>query len=331
MLLLAGDVGGTKTNVAIVSSEAGPKAPLRAKTYASGDFARFEDLLRDFMAVGGEDVAHACFAIAGPVVDDAVTATNLPWWISGADLRQALGLERVWLINDMQAILYALPTMGPEDRVALNDQPPVPGGAIAVMAPGTGLGEGYMTWDGKRYVAFPSEGGHTDFGPTDATQIELLRHLLARFGHASYERVCAGSGLPNVYAFFRDTGYAPEPDWLREALAAASDQTPIIVQTALSGQPGSELCQATLNLVVDVYGAEAGNLALKVVPSGGLYIAGGIPPRILPLLTGGRFMQRFTAKGRLGYLTERTPVYVLLNTQAGIIGAAAHGLERAVS
>jgi glucokinase len=228
--------------------------------------------------------------------------------------------------------------MGPEDRLALNDQPPVPGGetavtcgAIAVMAPGTGLGEGYMTWDGQRYIAFPSEGGHTDFGPTDATQLELLRYLLARYDHVSYERICAGSGLPNVYAFFRDTGYAPEPAWLREALAAASDPTPVIVQTALAGQPGSELCQATLDLMVDVLGAEAGNLALKVVPSGGIYIAGGIPPRILPLLTGGRFMARFNAKGRLSYLTERTPVYVLLNTQAGIIGAAAHGLERAAS
>jgi len=195
-----------------------------------------------------------------------------------------------------------------------------------VIAPGTGLGEAFLASNGERYRAHPSEGGHASFAPNDDLQIELLRYLQKRIGHVSCERVCSGLGLPNIYAFLKDSGYAEEPDWLAAKLASAADPTPVIVTTALDAERSCELCLATLRTFVSILGAEASNLALKVLATGGVYIGGGIPPRILPVLQEPYFMRAFLNKGRFTDIVERMPVHVILNPKAALLGAASYGL-----
>jgi glucokinase len=250
----------------------------------------------------------------------------LPWVLDEAQLRAALDLSAVHLLNDVLAVAHAVPGLGSVDVRTLNQGAPADGGAIAVIAPGTGLGEAYLTWDGVRYRAFASEGGHTDFGPNTPLEMEMLRFLQQRFDHVSYERICSGIGLPNIYRFLKESGYASEPAWLAEQLAA-DDPTPIIVAAALDTSRPCELCAATLDLFVSALGAEAGNMALKVLATGGVYLGGGIPPRILPLLAGGEFMQAFLRKGRFSELLSRMPVRVILNSKAALLGAALYGLE----
>jgi glucokinase len=243
-----------------------------------------------------------------------------------AQLRAALDLSAVHLLNDVLAVAHAVPGLGSVDVRTLNQGAPADGGAIAVIAPGTGLGEAYLTWDGVRYRAFASEGGHTDFGPNTPLEMDMLRFLQQRFDHVSYERICSGIGLPNIYRFLKESGYASEPAWLAEQLATG-DATPIIVAAALDASRPCELCAVALDLFVSALGAEAGNMALKVLATGGVYLGGGIPPRILPMLAGGKFMQAFLRKGRFAELLSRMPVRVILNSKAALLGAALYGLE----
>jgi glucokinase len=197
---------------------------------------------------------------------------------------------------------------------------------MAVVAPGTGLGEAYLIWDGTRYRAFPSEGGHADFAPTNAVEVGLLQYLLNRFDHVSCERVCSGTGLVNIYAYLKDGGYAQEPEWLTEQLVSAHDPAPVIVKAALDEEKPCGLCQTTLNVFVSILGAEAGNMALKVMASGGVYLGGGIPPRMLSALENGPFMKAFRRKGRMSGLMEGIPVHVILNPKVALLGAACHGM-----
>ncbi|UCC64059.1 MAG: glucokinase [Anaerolineae bacterium] len=333
-MLLAGDIGGTKTNVAVYSPDAGPRAPLAEATFPSARYANLEALVCDFL--GGIDLAvdWASFGVAGPVVGGRATITNLPWVIDETQLEGELGLSAVRLLNDLEAIAYAVPWLEPDDVYTLNEGQPAPGGSMAIVAPGTGLGEAYLTWDGTRYRAYASEGGHSDFAPTTPLEVELLRYLLSRFDHVSYERVCSGLGVPNIYAYLKESDYADEPAWLAEQLAAADDPTPVIANAALlrhrpplDGERPCELCVATLNAFVSILGAEAGNLALKVLATGGVYLGGGIPPRILPALEQERFMEAFRRKGRMSDLLARMPVHVILNPKVALLGAAYHGLE----
>jgi len=326
-MLLAGDIGGTKTNLAVFSPEAGLRAPLAEATFPSTDYPSLEALVREFLAQLDLKPEGASFGASGPVVAGRVTVTNLPWVIDETQLQAALNLSFVHLLNDLEAIAHAVPLLEPADLHTLNEGQPTPGGSIAVIAPGTGLGEAFLTWDGSRYRPHASEGGHTDFAPTNPLEVELLRYLQHRYEHVSYEWVCSGQGLPNIYAFLKDGGYAEEPAWLAEQLAAADDPTPVIVNTALDDEKPSELCVATLNTFVSILGAEAGNLALKVLATGGVYLGGGIPPRILPALKRERFMEAFRHKGRLSGLLARMPVHVILNPKVALLGAACHGLE----
>jgi glucokinase len=217
----------------------------------------------------------------------------------------------------------------PGDLHTLNAGQVVAGGAIAVIAPGTGLGEAFLTWDGARYRAHTSEGGHADFAPTNEFEIGLLRYVQQRFRHVSFERVCSGKGLPNIYAYLKDSGYAEEPQWLAERLAQANDPVPTIVNAALESDQDArcELCIAALNAFVSILGAEAGNLALKVLATGGVYLGGGIPPRILSYLEGEPFLQAFRRKGRFTDLLSRVPLQVILNPNVALLGAACHGFE----
>ena len=325
-MLLAGDIGATKTSLAIYSAQAGARAPLTEATYASARYPHLESLLSEFLDQANLPVERAVLGVAGPVVGGRATITNLSWTIDEAQLQAALKLSSVQLLNDLQAIGYGVPFLQPEDLHTLNEGQPVPGGAIAVIAPGTGLGEAFLTWDGSRYHSHPTEGGHADFAPTNGMQADLLHYLLQRFDHVSYERVCSGMGLPNIYSYLKDTSYAEEPAWLAEQLAAVEDPTPIIVNAALDKDRQCGLCIATLDIFASILGAEAGNLALKVLATGGVYLGGGIPPRILSILEKRGFMASFRAKGRFAELMARLPVHVILNAQAALLGAACYGL-----
>lgn len=321
-MLLAGDIGATKTTLAIITTERGPSSPLTQRTYVSREHDDLATMAQAFLEEAGVEVAEAVFGVAGPVVEGRAEVTNLPWVVEKTSLQQALGLPRVHILNDLEAIANGVPFLSSHDLVTLNPGRSVAGGAMAVIAPGTGLGEAYLTWDGHRYRAYPCEGGHTDFGPTNSREIDLLRYLLQKHSHVSYERVCSGIGMPNIYAFLRDGGYAIEPAWLKDALAQATDLTPIIVAAALSKERSCELCRETLTMFVSILGSEAGNLALKTMATAGVYLAGGIPPRILDQLRAGGFMTAFTGKGRFADLLACIPIHVITNPGSALIGAA---------
>jgi len=323
--MLAGDVGGTKTNVAIYSKETGLHAPLFEATFQSAAYTDLASLLRDFLAQTDIEVTRACFGVAGPVVNGQARITNLPWVLDEAQLAADLGLDSFTLVNDLVAIASGVPFLQPVDLYLIHPGHAQPGGAMAVVAPGTGLGEGYLTWDGKKYRPHASEGGHCDFAPTNSLEIELLRYLQAQLGRVSYERVCSGLGIPNIYAFLRDSAYAEEPAWLAEQLATAPDPTPVIAQAAQDPDRPCELCRKTLEVFVSILGAEAGNMALRVLATGGVYLGGGIPTRLLAALDSDNFRKAFCNKGRLSGLLEQVPVYVISNPKIALLGAAAYG------
>lgn len=326
-MLLAGDVGGTKTDLALYSHEGGPRDPQIEATFSSGEYATLEELVEEFLIEIDEAVDHASFGVAGPVVNRRVEVTNLPWMIDERRLEQKLEIPSVYLLNDLEAIAHAVPVLGGEDLQLLHPGKTEPGGNKAVIAPGTGLGQAFLTWDGSRYRAYASEGGHADFGPTSPLGLELLRYLQNDYDHVSYERVCSGSGIPNIYRFLKDGGYAEEPVWLKEELATAEDPTPVIATAALDENRPCQLCAMTMETFISILGAEAGNLALKVMATGGVYLGGGIPPRILSLLKRPDFNRSFTRKGRFSDLMTSIPVYVIMHPKAALLGAACHGLD----
>lgn len=321
-MLLAGDIGATKTLLAIYSTGGGPSR-IQA-TFKSADYPSLKAVIARFLSDVGVSVDRAVFGVAGPVVGGQSSVTNLPWVISEATLQQALGLKMVKLVNDLEATAYGVPHLSAKDLSLLNDAPPR-SGTKAVIAPGTGLGEAILFYQDGHYRVIPSEGGHADFGPRNLFEIRLLRHLMGKFGHVSYERVCSGKGIPNIYAFLKKQHFADESPEMRKALRKAADPTPIIVQKAMAGE--CELSIATLNAFVSILGAEAGNLALKVMATGGIYLGGGIPPRILSKLKDGTFMAAFVDKGRFAEMLARIPVYAILNERTALLGAACYGLE----
>ena len=327
-MLLAGDIGGTKTTLAVFSSETGWRKPYAEATYASVIYPDLESLVHEFLAQHDFPIDSASFGVAGPVVAGHASITNLSWMMDEHQLQKALDIPSVHLLNDLDAIAHSVPHLEAQDLHVINEGQRVSGGAIAVIAPGTGLGEAFLTWDGLHYQAHTSEGGHADFAPVNALQVELLHYLMARFPHVSFERVCSGKGIPNIYDYLKDSGYAEEPQWLAEQFATTDDRSPIIVNNALDKDIACELCVATLNAFVSILAAEAGNLALKVLATGGVYIGGGIPPRILSFMPARQFMQAFTHKGRLTPMLTQMPVHVILNPKVALLGAAIHGLEK---
>jgi len=328
-MLLAGDVGGTKSKLAIFSEERGPRDPLVEETFRSKDYPGLGAIAREFLDRVDVEVDRASFGVAGPVIENRVEVTNLPWNVDSEELRQTLDLSSVQLLNDLASLANGVLLLEPDERHTLQEGTHDPTGAIAVVAPGTGLGEAFLTWDQDdgRYRPHASEGGHTDFAPMTPRQIQLLRYLWPRHKHVSYELVCSGMGIPNIYAFYRGGHYAEEPDWLTEELAAVEDPTPVIVGAALDDEKECELCTLTLNTFVSILGAEAGNLALKVMATGGVYLGGGIPPRILSALEQERFLEAFRSKGRHTDMMNRVPVHVILKPEVALMGVARYGLD----
>ena len=325
-MLLAGDIGGTKTNLAIFEIGDRPEAKIET-TFKSGDYPSLEAVAQKFLADTGVTVSKAVFGVAGPVVNGQSEITNLPWVMSQAALSDALQLSVVKLLNDLEAIAHAVPHLLPADLAVLNsDQMDAsPDGNKAIIAPGTGLGEAIIFCYNNHYHVLASEGGHTDFAPKNSREIELLRDLQTKFNHVSYERVCSGKGIPNIYVSFKNNHIAEASPQVAATISQTTDATPVIIQAALTGT--CKLCQATLDTFVSILGAEAGNLALKVMATGGIYLGGGIPPKILPKLQDGTFMTAFTNKGRFAKMLAHIPIYVILNDKAALLGAAYYGVS----
>ncbi len=325
-MILAGDIGGTKTLLALFTREAGPREPLVELSFSSSEFASLDMIVQRFLAAHPAPITAACFGVAGPVMAGRAAITNLPWVIEEHTLSQTLGGAAVALINDLQAFAQSIPYLQSHDIATLSPGEPVAGGAIAVIAPGTGLGEAFLTLEQGRYRAHPSEGGHASFAPTNPTEAALLSYLLEHYSHVSYERVCSGIGIPNIYRYFRDRVFDSETPHIAARLAEAADPTPIIVAGALDPATPCPLCSATLDCFLGILGNETGNLALKVLATGGVYLGGGIPPRLLPQLRGGPLLGAMHSKGRFRELLGRMPVHVILNSKAALYGAAAYAL-----
>lgn len=352
-MILAGDIGGTKTHLALFDWTTERVDPLRLETFHSADYTSLEDMLEEFLVPPKPPTAideleqapqentappadlkpkepvkieAACFGVAGPVIQNHSRTTNLPWIVDGAAIAKRFDIPHVRLLNDLEAMAHGILILRPEELVTLNaGTPPSQKQAIALIAAGTGLGESILFWDGTRYKAVPSEGGHADFAPNSDNEIELLRHIRSQYLHVSYERVLSGPGLHAIYEYVRDTK-KNEPTWLSEKIKAG-DPAAEIAEAGLKGQ--AEIAKQTLDLFASIYGAEAGNLALKALAINGVYLGGGIAPKLLPKLQDGTFLKAFTNKGRYKRLMGNIPVYVVMNQRTGLIGAASTAAQLA--
>jgi len=318
-MILAGDIGGTNARLAYFQSQNGHLKLVEERVFPSREHSELGEIVVKFLDESHTQPEVACFGIAGPVRNGRVETSNLPWVIEQSRLAKQIHLPATLLINDLEASAWGIGGLTPADLVPLNSVKGVAVGNQAVIAPGTGLGQAGLFWDGSRHHVFACEGGHTDFAPQDELQIELLRFLRTRFGHVSYERVLSGPGLVNVYEFLRDSGYEKESPELVEKMKTG-DPAATISRAALDHS--CPLAARALDVWISVYGAEAANLALKIMSTGGIFLAGGISPKILPKLKDPLFMKTFVDKGRLTPLVESMPVYVVTNDKAGLLGAA---------
>jgi glucokinase len=350
-MILAGDIGGTKTTLALFDWKTERVEPVREETFPSGDYKVFEEILTEFLTPPAkpaipereehpEDaeassetqpqeptppeplvIDAACFGMAGPVIDNRCQTTNLPWVVDGPALGKQFGIPLVRLLNDLEATAHGVLLLRPDEVEVLNKgNPPKTKQALALIAAGTGLGEAILFWDGSQYRPMPSEGGHADFAPNSDNEIDLLRHLRGSYLHVSYERVLSGAGLLAIYEFLRDTK-RNEPTWLAEKIKVG-DPAAVIAEAGLKSQ--AEIAKQALDLFASIYGAEAGNLALKAMALDGVYVGGGIAPKLIAKLKDGTFMKAFTNKGRYKRLMSGIPVKVIMNEKTALLGAAAY-------
>jgi glucokinase len=319
-MILAGDVGGTKTNLAVFDpAEADFKSPVVEASYASQQFTSLEEIIERFVAEHPYHLTRAGFGIAGAVIHGRVETPNLPWRITADDIRNRLGLEQVLLINDLVANAYGIASLAPEMLHTLNEGEPTEDGNLALISAGTGCGMTFLVNSAGHYTPIGSEGGHIDFAPRSAIEIGLLEYLRKHFGRVSYERVLSGPGLHNIYSFLKESRFADEPEWLAHDIATG-DPGAAISRAAFSGR--SELAMKALDIFANIYGAMAGNLALMVVATRGVYIGGGIAPKILKKLEDGAFIEAFRQKGRFTPMMEKIPVRVILDPKTALYGAA---------
>jgi glucokinase len=324
-MILAGDVGGTKVHLALYDFIDGKLKHTRDKQYLAKDYSGLEEIVKEFL--GADKATAACFGVPGPVRDGRLRLTNLPWTLDSRELAAGLVIEHVFLINDLEANCYGIAELSADQIFTLSEGDARQMGNRALISAGTGLGEGFLVWNGRQHLPYPSEGGHTDYAPRNEDEIDLLRFLRQKYnGRISQERVVSGPGLTNIYEFLREVRGMEEPAWLAKRIAL-EDPNAVITELALAAK--SEICEKAMDMLVSAYGAEAGNLALKVLSVGGLYVGGGIAPRILEKLKDGAFMKAFTDKGRLSQLLVNMPVRVILESHAALMGAASFAEARA--
>lgn len=326
-LVLAGDIGATRTRLAVFRCEGETRRPIALEVLTSGEFQGLEEAIETFLRGKGLEkaaIASACFGVAGPVLDGKVVGTNLPWTVEARSLRRAFSIEKVELLNDLVALGYGLSRLSKKDFEVLQAGHPRKGNR-ALIAAGSGLGQAILVWDGQRYLPSPSEGGHVDFAPRNPLETELLDELRHRYDHVSYERLLSGGGLTEIYRFLKKTGrFGGEPRWLSRRLEGR-DSAETISEVARLKR--SRLCEKTLDLFCSIYGAAAGNLALQAMAVGGLFLGGGIAPKILWILKEGAFLRSFVEKGRLSEILSQVPVKVVLDEKAGLLGAALRARE----
>jgi len=320
-MILAGDIGGTKTQLALVDAA----QVVKEQRFASAEYESLDAIVAEFLAEAGTRPAAACFGIAGRVAGRQARATNLPWLVDADQIGRIFRIPDVTLINDLQAVATAVPHLAPDQVYVLNVGEPEMHGVIGVVAPGTGLGEAFMTWTGDGYRAWPSEGGHASFAPVTPEQLGLLQYLEPRFGHVSYERVCSGSAIPDLYDYLVATGRYEESESLREAIQGAQDPTPMIVEAGM--QRVAPIAVAALDLFVHILGGVVGNMALRLLATGGIYLGGGLPARILDRLKQRDFLDAIRFKGRYSDWIASVPVSVILDPNAALHGAAWHALR----
>ena len=331
-MILAGDVGGTKVHLALYSFEQGHLAHIRDEKYPANEYSGLGEVIVKFLAEGrdsGEEVTAACFGVPGPVRAGKLKLTNLPWEIDSRELARSLNIEHLFLINDLEANGYGIPELAPDQIFTLLKGDPAAEGHRGLVSAGTGLGEALLIWDAKtqKHRPIPSEGGHCDFAARNDREIALLEYLRRTLnGRVSFERVVSGLGIKNVYAFLRDDQKMDEPAWLRERMEK-EDPNAVIGQCGEDGS--SEICAETLRMFVSAFGAEAGNVALKVLAMGGMYLGGGIAPKILKTMENGEFARAFLDKGRLSPLLQAVPVRIILDDTCALLGAAAFAEARA--
>jgi glucokinase len=318
-MILAGDIGGTHTRLAFLEGTAERLQPVQTEIFPSPQFSGLTEIVRKFMDTHPQAVDAACFGLPGAVVNGRVETTNLPWVVDSRKMAADLSIPSIILINDLFANAHGIALLEESDFVVLNPGTTNNTANRALISAGTGLGEAGLYADGRGgYHPFPSEGGHCDFAPRNDLEMDLLRYMLGRFEHVSYERVLSGPGLHNIYQFLRETGRGEEPAWLAEQIAQG-DPSAAISKSALEGT--SAICVQALDVFVSVYGAESGNLALKMLATGGMYVGGGIAPKIIRKLSSTAFMKAFTAKGRSGGLLKDVPVRVITNDRTALLGA----------
>jgi len=325
-MILAGDIGGTNSRLAYFDVRDGKLNLVAEQVYPSREHSGLDEIVATFVSCQPQKPDYACFGIAGPVRNGRVEASNLPWLVEASRLAEELKLPGTILINDLEANAWGIAELQAKDLVALNQVKGAAVGNQGVIAAGTGLGEAGLYWDGNSYHVFASEGGHCDFAPRNELEIDLFRHLSARFGHVSVERIVSGPGLVNVYRFLRDTHRGSEPSWLTDEMAH-SDPAAAVSRAAVSGK--SPLAEHALELWISIYGAEAGNLALKLMATGGVFLGGGIAPKIVSRLAGPLFMQAFVSKGRMQPLLETIPVKVIIYDKISLFGAARYAVAHA--
>jgi glucokinase len=321
-VILSGDIGGTHCRLALFEKSLSLGVE---KVYPSHDFPGLGAVLQRFLSETHAKVDRACFGVAGPVRDGHCRTTNLPWELDESELARELGVRRAKLLNDLEACAYGIPALAPADQVILNQGvEPAGGGNRALVAAGTGLGEAGLFWDGRTHRPFATEGGHSSFAPRNEREMKLLGHLLTQFDTVSWERLVSGPGLHHIYRFLRDADGGEEPEWLEKELREG-DPPAVITRTALSDT--SPLCSEAVDLFVSLYGAEAGNFALKVMATGGVYIAGGVAPKLLPRMTGPAFLEAFLDKGRMRPLLEAMPVRLIVGDGIALKGAARYAAD----
>ena len=317
--VLAGDIGGTKTNLGLFLKGKERPVPKVIETFSSQNAPDLEHIIRQFLEIHPVPVTHACFGVAGPVVNGKSKTTNLPWNISEDRIKKQFNFHHVKLINDLTATAMAIPLLNKDEFFPLNQAGSIKDQNLALIAPGTGLGKAMLIYQNGRYLPVPSEGGHADFAPNNEAEIQLWQYLHLHYGHVSIERVLSGPGLVNIYNWLKDSGRLNEPDWLKQKLKEMDPAKAITEAALASKDPG---CVEALNMFVSIFGAAAGNLALTGITTGGVYLGGGIPPKILSKLKEDIFMEAFTNKGRFKGFLEKISVKVVLNDKAALIGAA---------
>jgi glucokinase len=327
-MILAGDVGGTKVTLALYDFEQGHLVHKREERFPAQEFPGLEQIIRNFVTVGEcATITAACFGVPGPVRGGRLRLTNLPWDLDSAEMSANLKIPHIFLINDLEANGYGIPELSADQIFTLNVGDASAVGNRAVVSAGTGLGEGLLIWNGKTHVPMASEGGHTDFAARNPLEAELLVYLIKKLGgRVSYERVLSGPGITNIYEFLRDEKGMEEPKWLQDRMKT-EDPNAVIGEEGEKGS--SELCTKTLEMFAASYGAEAGNMVLKVLAVGGVYLGGGIAPKIMKTMQNGAFMKAFTDKGRLSALTIHAPVRIILESRCALLGAAAYAEARA--